>query len=183
MKYEVKLIELPNKVLRMKSKPVKIPLNIEDIELANKMIYHVEDSVKPNSKFRPAVGVAAIQYGIPKQMFYIYLKNKNGEVIFKDLFINPKIISRSKNLVALRQGEGCLSVNENDPNQDGYIKRSMRIIVEAYSFIHQKIKRYDANSYLAIVMQHELDHLDGKLFIDHRDKKNPWFKPENLTII
>lgn len=182
-KYNVTLIELPNKILREKSKLVSIPLSEEDEELAQTMIYHVEDSIKPNSKFRPAVGVAAVQYGILKQMFYIYLTDDDGNVVFKDLLINPKIISKSEDLVALRQGEGCLSVNEKDPKQDGYIKRSYRIIVDAYSYIEKKQKRYDAKEYLAIVMQHELDHLDGKLFIDHRDKKNPFIKPNNLTLI
>lgn len=183
MKYEVNIVELPNKILRTKSKEVSLPLSEEDIKLAETMIYHVEDSVKPGSKFRPAVGVAAIQYGIPKQMFYVYLQDNKGNVLFKDLLINPKIISKSENLVALRQGEGCLSVNEKDPHQDGYIKRSARIIVDAFSYIHNENRRYDVSSYLAIVMQHELDHLDGKLFIDRRDNKNPWFKPNNLDLI
>ncbi|MBR2055994.1 MAG: peptide deformylase, partial [Mycoplasmataceae bacterium] len=58
-KYLVNIVELPNKVLREKSKDVPLPLSQEDIELAEKMIYHVEDSIKPNSIFRPAVGVAA----------------------------------------------------------------------------------------------------------------------------
>lgn len=183
MKYNVNIVELPNEILRKKSKPVSLPLSEEDELIAKTMIYHVEDSIKPGSIFRPAVGVAAVQYGILKQMFYIYIEDEYGNIIFKDLLINPKIISKSENLVALRQGEGCLSVNENDPNQDGYIKRSMRIIVEAYSYFDKKVKRYDANRYLAIVMQHELDHLDGKLFIDHRNKEEPWCKTKGLTLI
>lgn len=183
MKYKVNIVELPNKILREKSKPVNFPLSDEDIELAETMIYHVEDSIKPKSKFRPAVGVAAIQYGIPKQMFYVYIEDSNKNIIFKDLLINPKVISRSDNLIALQQGEGCLSVNENHPHQDGYIKRSSRIVLKAYSYIHKEEKIYDVSSYVAIVMQHELDHLEGMLFIDRRDKKNPWNKPANLSLI
>lgn len=183
MKYPVNIVELPNKILRTKSLEVNLPLSDEDEILAKTMIYHVEDSIKPGSKFRPAVGVAAIQYGIPKQMFYIYIEDDNGQILFRDLLINPKIISRSENLVALKQGEGCLSVNEKDPDQDGYIKRSFRIIVDAYSYFSKKVQRYDVSSYVAIVMQHELDHLEGKLFIDHRDKKNPWSTSKNLELI
>lgn len=183
MKYKVNIVELPNKVLREKSKPVSLPLSKEDELLAKTMIYHVEDSIKPNSTFRPAVGVAAVQYGILKQMFYIYIEDEDGEIIFKDLLINPKIITKSDSKIALHQGEGCLSVNENDKNQDGYIKRSARIIVDAYSYFEKKEKRYDSTGYLAIVMQHELDHLDGKLFIDHIDKNNPWNKPKDLDLI
>lgn len=183
MKYKVNIIELPNKILREKSKPVSLPLSKEDELLAKTMIYHVEDSIKPNSKFRPAVGVAAVQYGILKQMFYIYIENENGEVLFKDLLVNPKVIAKSDSKIALHQGEGCLSVNENERNQDGYIERSSRIIVDAYSYLSKKQKRYDCHGYVSIVMQHELDHLEGKLFIDHRNKKNPWNKAKNLTLI
>ena len=182
-KYLVNIVELPNKVLREKSKDVPLPLSQEDIELAEKMIYHVEDSIKPNSIFRPAVGVAAIQYGIPKKMFYIYIKDKNDQVLFRELLINPKIISKSESKVALKSGEGCLSVDEDYPNQDGFIKRSSRIIVEGYSYFEKKNVRHDQSNYVAIVFQHELDHLEGKLFIDHIDKKDPWKKPIDLHLI
>lgn len=181
--YEINIVQLPNKILREKSQDVILPLCDEDILLAEKMIYHVEDSIKPKSKFRPAVGVAAIQYGIPKKMFYVYIEDENHNVLFRDLLINPKIISKSENLVALKQGEGCLSVKESEPNQEGYIKRSYRIIVEGYSYFAKKIVRHDKSNYVAIVLQHELDHLEGKLFIDHIDKKHPWKKTNNLFII
>ena len=182
-KYEVKIVQLPEKVLREKSKDVVLPLSDEDIELAEKMIYHVEDSIKPGSKFRPAVGVAAVQYGIPKKMFYIYIEDGNGEVLFRDLLINPKIISKSSNLVALKEGEGCLSVKETDKNQKGYVRRSLRIIVEGYSYFEKKVVRHDKSNYVAIVLQHELDHLEGKLFIDHIDQKKPWFREKGLYVI
>lgn len=181
--YEINIVQLPNKILREKSHDVPLPLSDEDILLAKKMIYHVEDSIKPKSKFRPAVGVAAIQYGIPKNMFYIYIEDQNHNVIFRDLLINPKIISKSETLVALKQGEGCLSVKDSEPNQDGYVKRSYRIIVEGYSYFENKVVRHDKSNYVAIVLQHELDHLEGKLFIDHIDKKHPWKKVNDLYII
>ncbi len=76
-----------------------------------------------------------------------------------------------------------MSVKESEPNQEGYIKRSYRIIVEGYSYFAKKIVRHDKSNYVAIVLQHELDHLEGKLFIDHVDKKHPWKKTDNLFII
>ncbi len=182
-KYKINIVQLPNKILRQKSQDVSIPLSDEDELLAKKMIYHVEDSIKPNSKFRPAVGVAAIQYGIPKNMFYIYIEDHEHNIVFKDLLINPKVISKSENQVALKQGEGCLSVKDSEPHQDGYVKRSYRIIVEGYSYFEKKVVRHDKSNYVAIVLQHELDHLQGKLFIDHIDKKSPWKKTDNLFII
>lgn len=182
-KYIVNIVQLPNKILREKSMNVPIPLTPEDIHLAETMIYHVEDSIKPNSNFRPAVGVAAIQYGIPKNMFYIYIEGPKGDVIFKELLVNPRIISKSDDLIAIKDGEGCLSVDESYPGQKGYVKRSLRIIVEGYSYFKKKYVRHDKSNYVAIVLQHELDHLEGKLFIDHIDKKNPWKKDKNLYLI
>lgn len=183
MKFEVKIIQLPNKILRQKSVDVTIPLSSEDDLLAKKMIYHVIDSTKENSIFRPAVGVAAVQYGILKRMFFVHILDEEDNIIFSDVIINPKIIAKSEGLAALRQGEGCLSVNESDSNQEGYIKRSERIVVDAYSYNEKKIKRFDCKRFLAIVFQHELDHLDGKLFIDHIDDKNIWSKNKDLTIL
>ncbi len=182
-KFIVNIVQLPNKILREKSQDVVLPLSPEDVHLAETMIYHVEDSIKPNSKFRPAVGVAAIQYGIPKNMFYVYIEDGFGNVIFRDLLINPKVISKSNALIALKEGEGCLSVKESDPNQKGYVKRSLRIIVEGYSYFEKKVVRHDQSNYVAIVLQHELDHLEGKLFIDRIDHKNPWKKEKDLYTI
>lgn len=182
-KFKINIVQLPEKILREKSHDVALPLSQEDIDLAEKMIYHVEDSIKPNSKFRPAVGVAAIQYGIPKNMFYIYIEDYNKNVLFRELMINPKVISKSESQVALKQGEGCLSVKDSHPHQDGYVRRSLRIIVEGYSYLEKKIVRHDVANYVAIVFQHELDHLEGKLFIDHIDQKQPWKKEEKLEVI
>ncbi|AZG68906.1 peptide deformylase [Mycoplasma struthionis] len=184
-KYEdVKLVELPEKILRVKSQDVSWPLVKEDELLIEKMIYHVDDSQEENTKFRPAVGVAAIQYGIPKNIFYIMIKDENtNEYIFKDALINPKLIGHSDHKLALPEGEGCLSVNEKHPNQAGYVFRYSRVIVKAYSYYERKEKVYDVSGYPAIVMQHEYDHLQGKLFIDHINKKQPWKMKDDASLL
>ncbi|CRH45813.1 Peptide deformylase 2 [Mycoplasmopsis arginini] len=110
---DVKLVQLPEKILREKSQDIEIPLSKENIDLIEKMIFHVSDSQKPNTKFRPAVGVAAIQYGIPKNIFYILIVDANDKVIFNDALINPKLVGHSNHKLALSEGEGCLSVNES----------------------------------------------------------------------
>ncbi|QNM93666.1 peptide deformylase [Mycoplasma sp. Pen4] len=173
-KFDIKIIQLPDPVLRKKSKDVPIPLTDEDIELAERMIYHIDDSQTENTEFRPGVGVAAVQYGILKNVFYIYLQDQNGNTIFKDVLFNPRIITKSDSKVALDEGEGCLSVDEEWPKQEGYVHRSASIVVDAYSYNERKWLRYTANGYLAIVFQHELDHLQGMLFIDRIAQKNPW---------
>lgn len=181
--YEINLVKLPRKVLREKSLEVPIPLSDEDIELAEKMIYHVDDSQKPNTKFRPAVGVAAVQYGILKRVFYIHVKDYQDRTIFRDVLFNPVVLNKTVMLNALAEGEGCLSVDDSWPNQEGFIHRANRIVVKAYSYFQQKEVTYDVSDYVAIVMQHELDHLDGKLFIDHINKKHPWRKKEKCKYL
>ncbi len=183
MKFDVKIIKLPNNILREKSVNVAIPLSKEDDLLVQKMMYHVIDSTKPETNFRPAVGVAAVQYGILKNIFFVHILDEDDQIVFSDTIINPKIIAKSQGMIALKQGEGCLSVRETDANQDGFIKRSERIVVEAYSYNEKKIKTFDCKRFVAIVFQHELDHLEGKLFIDHIDQKNPWVKEEDLNIL
>lgn len=181
---DVNLIELPDKRLRCKSKDLEFPLKSEDIELIEKMIFHVDDSQMENTKFRPAVGVAAIQYGIDKNVFYILIKDDNNEnIVFKDALINPKMLAHSNKLLCLSEGEGCLSVNENYKNQAGYVPRYNRVILEAYSYFEKKIKKYDLSGYPAIVAQHEFDHLQGKLFVDHINIKDPWNLPKDAEII
>lgn len=72
--FDIKIVELPEKVLRKMSSDIDLPLSQEDIELAEKMIYHIDDSQKENSKFRAGVGVAAVQYGILKSFLCIFAR-------------------------------------------------------------------------------------------------------------
>ncbi|UUD37118.1 formylmethionine deformylase [Mycoplasmopsis californica] len=181
--FEVKLVELPAKVLRRISKEVSLPLSEEDDLLAQKMIYHVTDSQQPNTKFRPAVGVAAVQYGIEKRMFYFRVPDENNKIIVEDLLINPKYIAKSDQMIAISVGEGCLSVNEKYPNQEGYIYRPARVVVTGYSYLSKKEVTHDLVGYPAVVCGHEMDHLDGKLFVDRINKKNPWKKIKDAFYI
>lgn len=194
MKYKLdvkqyKIKQLPNKVLREKSKDIPIPMIQEDIDLANAMIYHIDDSQQEGTLYQPGVGVAAVQYGILKNMFYINFSDENSNLIepgqkpIKDVFINPKIIAKSDFKVALAEGEGCLSVGSNIKSQSGLVYRANRIVFEAYSFLEKKYVTKDLTGYLAIVAQHELDHLQGKLFIDNIDKSNPFKKLNNSRLI
>ncbi|MEA4115427.1 peptide deformylase [Mycoplasma sp. 744] len=190
MNFKIDLVKLPAKILRQKSQEVKLPLSEEDDLLAQKMIWHVDISQTENKKynFQPAVGVAAIQYGIPKRMFYINGANfiKNSAIpqkILKDVLINPVIISTSESSIALEQGEGCLSVGSNIKEQDGFVHRKSRILAKAYSYTQKKEITLDLNGYLAIVFQHEYDHLEGKLFVDHLNLKDPWKIQNNCRYI
>lgn len=151
MNYKLKvrdftITQLPKNVLRKKSKDIPIPLTPEDIELAEAMIYHIDDSQLPETKYQPGIGVAAVQYGVLKNMFYINFGTadpellENGQKPVKDVFINPKIIAKSDFQVALAEGEGCLSVGQNITGQEGYVFRANRIVFEAYSYNEKSSK-------------------------------------------
>ena len=112
------------------------------------------------------MGMAAIQLGIKKRYFVIvYEVTKEDDIEQKfDTYIvvNPKIISHSEELICADQGEGCLSVNRET---EGYVKRYARVKVEGYD-INGKKQVIRAREELSIAFQHEIDHLNGILFVD-----------------
>ena len=94
--------------------------------------------------------------------------------------VNPKIVSNSIEKSYLSSGEGCLSVPDE---HQGYIYRSARIKVKGYDLIQDKEIEIKASGYLAIVLQHELDHFKGILFYDHINKKDPFIVDPNALVI
>mgnify|MGYP001533424555 CR=1 FL=1 len=83
---------------------------------------------------------------------------------------SPKIISQSEELIYVGEGEGCLSVNRE---VEGIVPRHARITIEYYDYEGNK-KTMRAREDLAVAFQHEIDHLDGILFVDKIDPKNPY---------
>ena len=84
--------------------------------------------------------------------------------------INPTLISYSNELVYVEEGEGCLSVNRE---VEGIIGRHARIKVGFYD-IDGNYKEERVREEISVAFQHEMDHLDGILFTDRIDKKNPY---------
>ena len=174
-------------LMRTKSEPVKLPLSVEDKNILMDMYNYVKDSIDPElseeRNLRAAVGISAIQIGIPKRMTVIRLtdidKNDN-EILYEFCLVNPKIISSSLQKAYLQSGEGCLSVIEE---HEGYVVRSARVTVEAYDALQDQHIRIRARGFLAIVLQHELDHFEGTLFYDHINKDEPFKEIENALII
>lgn len=160
--------------IRQKSADVKLPLSVEDKTLLTEMLTYVRDSqdeeLAEKNDLRPAVGIAAIQLGIPKKMLAIVVP-KDEEEDYEFALVNAKIISESMQRAYLKGGEGCLSVDNEHP---GYVPRAARIKVKAYDLLRDKEIIISASDYLAIVLQHEIDHFSGTLFYDHINKENPW---------
>lgn len=179
------IIKEKNKDLRKKSVPVELPLSKEDEETLRLMDEYLtngyDDEFVKNHDIRPGVGIAAPQIDVLKRMFVIQAYDEKGE-FHHYCVINPKIISHSEALTYLESGEGCLSV---DREVKGLIFRPKKIKAKCflYDFNLHEVKEtlLSLSGYLAIVFQHEYDHLDGILFVDRIDKANPFAIKENST--
>lgn len=175
------IIQEGNSILRAKSEPVKLPLSEEDRKTLISMLEYLINSndEKISSKYglRPGVGIAAPQIGINKRMFVIYAHDLEGKMHILPL-INPIILSHSKEMTYLPYGEGCLSV----PRETHGLTPRYREIKVQTSFFDVKTGKvseriFKLKDFLAIVFQHENDHLDGVLYVDTMQEKLPDLKP------
>lgn len=176
------ILDEKDKRLRQVSKDVVFPLTKEDKETIEKMIEYLTNSqieeMAKKYNLRPGMGLAAIQLGIPKRYFVVVNEYDEGQ--FETyVMINPKMISNSVEKIYVDQGEGCLSVNRE---VQGIIPRYARVTFEAYDIDGKKIN-VRAREELAIAFQHELDHLNGMIFTDHIDPKNPFKDQEKMRAI
>jgi peptide deformylase len=162
----VKIVTYPNPVLSKIAEMVKFPLDKETQDLIKKMWSTVDGQ---------GVGLAAPQVGVSKQICIIHLSpdlhhSKKQKTSF--VMINPKIIFYSE--IQAEMIEGCLSF----PDEFYRIVRPINIKVEYYNENGQKII-LQARDWLSRVIQHEVDHLNGKLFINMGGKK---IKPEDIDL-
>lgn len=169
----LKILDEKDKLLREKSENVIFPLTKEEKETISVAMKNLEYSqIEKYAKkynLRAGWGLSAIQIGIKKRWFIIVEEQEDGS--FKNYFFaNPKIISNSAEKIYVEQGEGCLSVNRDVP---GIIPRYARVTIEAYDINGNKFQMRLRED-LSICVQHEMDHLEGILFIDRIDKKNPF---------
>ena len=148
-----KILTEPNKLLRQISKTVE-KVKDEERKLMDDML---ETMYAANG-----IGLAAIQIGVPKRIIVMDISKKENE---KNpmFFVNPVIIK--KNIEKATYEEGCLSV----PNQFAEIDRPSSCEVEYLDYNGNK-KNLKAEGLLATCIQHEMDHLEGILFIDYLSK-------------
>jgi peptide deformylase len=148
-----KILTEPNKMLRQVSKNVEKVDNVER-ELMDDMLDTMYDA--------PGIGLAAIQIGIPKRIIVMDIsKDENKKE--PRYFVNP--IIKNKNDEKAKYEEGCLSV----PDQFAEIERPNTCEVE-YLDYNGKKQILKATGLLATCIQHEMDHLEGILFIDYLSK-------------
>ena len=173
----INILDEKNKILRTKSKEVIFPLTEDDKKRIQDVITYLKMSQieKYYEKYslRPGMGLAFIQMGIPKNIFVI-VEELDKEEFRNYVVINPKIISHSEEQIYVGEGEGCLSVNREVL---GIVPRYARVNVE-YQDIDGNKQTIRVREDIAVAFQHEIDHLNGILFVDRIDKKNP-FKYKN----
>ena len=174
------IIKDDDMLIRQKSEDVALPVSEEDRKLLMDMLEYVDKStdeeIAERENLRPAVGISAIQVGVPKKMTAIILKDDEGSKICEYGLVNPKIVSQSIEKAYLESGEGCLSV---EAEHQGYVYRSARVKVKAFDILKNDFIEIKAEDYLAIVLQHELDHFKGILFYDRINKDMPFYKDDN----
>ena len=143
----------PNKILREKSLAV---------EKVDKDLQKLMDDMLETMYAAPGIGLAAIQVGIPKRVIVLDISQKEGK---KDpmYFVNPEIIDKSKDNSVYE--EGCLSV----PGQFAEIERPDQCHVK-FLYYNGQQREIKATGMLATCIQHEMDHLEGILFIDYLSK-------------
>ncbi|XBC38101.1 MAG: peptide deformylase [Buchnera aphidicola (Floraphis choui)] len=143
----LEVLKYPNSQLRIIAKPI--------IKI-NNSIHKIINNMFETMNFKNGIGLAATQVNIPLQIIVI---DNISEIKQPITLINPKIIQSNGNISI---EERCLSI----PNYQASIPRSSHIVVTALNYFGKKIK-IEATSLLAICIQHEMDHLIGKLLIDY----------------
>ncbi|EKF41197.1 peptide deformylase [Nitratireductor indicus C115] len=147
------LVLLPDPILRETSKPV---------ERVDEALRKFADDMLDTMYDAPGIGLAAIQVGEPLRMLVVDVSDKDEEPA-PLVVLNPEIVARSdaRNV----HEEGCLSI----PDYYADVERPARVTVN-YMDIEGKMQTVEADGLLATCLQHEIDHLNGVLFIDYLSK-------------
>lgn len=147
------LLIVPDPVLRQASAPVE-RIDAEVLSLADDMLATMYDA--------PGIGLAAVQVGVPRRMVVIDL-GRSDEERDPHVFINPRVVWSSDERSVYE--EGCLSI----PEYYAEVERPARVRVE-YLDPKGAERSIEADGLMATCLQHEIDHLDGVLFLDYLSK-------------
>ncbi|ESV55592.1 peptide deformylase [Streptococcus agalactiae LMG 14747] len=185
------IIREGNPTLRAKAEEVTFPLSDQDMILGEKMMQFLKHSQDPvmaeKLGLRGGVGLAAPQLDISKRIIAVLVPNPEDEdgnppkeaYSLQEVMYNPKVISHSVQDAALADGEGCLSV---DRVGEGYVVRHSRVTVEYFDKNGEKHK-VKLKGYNSIVVQHEIDHINGIMFYDRINQDNPFAIKDGMLII
>jgi peptide deformylase len=144
-----------------------------DVEKVDSETRKLVDDMAESMYAADGIGLAAVQIGVPKRVIVIDLDQKEGKKNPR-AFINPKILWASEEMAVFE--EGCLSVPEIWDD----VERPARIRAE-YLDLNGKKVELEADGMLATCLQHEMDHLNGVLFIDHLSRLKRSMAIKKLT--
>ena len=147
------ILTIPDPLLRKVSEPVTS---------VNTEVKNLMDDMLETMYAAPGIGLAAVQVGVLKRIIVIDL-SKDGQKKDPLFIVNPQITFKSDELISYE--EGCLSI----PNQFAEVKRPSSCKVNFLDYNGKK-REINADGLLATCVQHEVDHLNGVLFIDHLSK-------------
>lgn len=168
--------------IRQTSHDLTFPLTQEDKEAMAKMIAYIDACYLDEQdlyNIRAGIAIAGVQIHYMKKVAYIHLDDEDGNE-HEYLIANPKIIKQSYLKGYVNGGEGCLSV---EVDKNGNVPRSYEITVSAIDVFSEKPIEIHAKGILAICLQHEIDHMYGKLYYDKINLFNPDFSdPEWIKI-
>ncbi len=169
----IKILDEKDKRLHIKSKPATFPLSDDMKKLINDSLVYLEmsqdEKIAKKYNLRAGMGLSMCQLGINTRIFVV--SEDHGDGTFgRYVVINPEIVSHSEELIYVGEGEGCLSVNRP---VEGIVPRYARVTFKAYD-IDGKEYTIRVREDMAVAFQHELDHLNGILFVDKIDPKNPY---------
>lgn len=179
---KLNILDEKHKALRTVCDEVEVPLNKEYKNTIEQIITYltysqIEEKAKKYN-LRAGMGLSFPQIGITKRIIVIVYEEEDGSFT-NYVVVNPKIISNSSEMIAIEEGEGCLSVNRE---VEGQVLRYARVTVEGYDVDGNKIK-IRAREDLSVVFQHEIDHLNGILFFDHINPKKRFYSEKEIRLI
>ena len=146
---QLQILQQPDTFLRQPTQDIDLPISPENEELIEKMIKTMYE--------HNGVGLAANQVGYNRRIFVMDISNERDK---PQVFINPVVLS--KNNIKMKWDEGCLSC----VGHDNRVPRSVSITLE-WICRHGKKQHKTFYHFPSVVVQHEMDHLNGKLIIDY----------------
>ena len=179
---KINILDESDKRLHQRSEEVTFPLDDKTKKQIEDALVYLElsqdEEIAEKYDLRPGMGLSFCQIGIMKRIFVV--SEDYGDGTFgRYVVINPEMISHSEEKIYVGEGEGCLSINRPTT---GIVPRYARATFKAFDKNGDEYT-IRVREDIAIAFQHELDHLNGILFTDRIDPKNPFKGKDSMREI